>query len=173
VFDGTARVCKPDILKQIIAQLQMDLRTLEQAVELARDTATHADCLGSSKYETMGLEASYLAQGQGVRLLEIERALAYFKGLDIQQSHAGIGLSSVVIVQDEAAEVQVFWLAAQAGGLKLQCDSITDSMTESMTITVITPQAPFGRVLMGKLVTDEFEFSIGGKQRYYEILAVY
>jgi len=179
MFGGTGGACKSDalkanilkaeVLKQIIAQLQMDLRTLEQAVELARDTATHADCLGSSKYETMGLEASYLAQGQGVRLLEVERALEYFKALDIQQSHAEITLSSVVVVQDESAEVQVFWLAAQAGGLKLQCGSMMDSTT----ITVITPQAPFGRILMGKVASDEFEFGIGSKQSCYEIVEVY
>jgi len=70
---------KESFLQCIIEQLASDLLMLEQAVALARDTATHADCLGSSKYETMGLEASYLAQGQGTRLIEVERSLSYFK----------------------------------------------------------------------------------------------
>jgi len=56
---------KHDVLIAIVAQLDDDLLVLERAVSVARDTATHADCLCSSKYETMGLEASYLAQGQG------------------------------------------------------------------------------------------------------------
>jgi len=106
------------ILKAIIAQLQADLLVLEQAVALARDTATHADCLGASKYETMGLEASYLAQGQGVRLLEVERSLAYFtalrarhaieitgKGLEpLIETDVVIGLSSLLLLLSSYAE---------------------------------------------------------------------
>ncbi len=156
---------KRDILAQIIIQLQRDLLILEQAVKLARDTATHADCLGSSKYETMGLEASYLAQGQGIRLLQVERGLAYFKALSLNPSTDVIGLSSLLQLQDEQGQEQLLWLAAEAGGLKLQCGDDW--------LTVITPKAPLGAALMGKVAQDDFEISIAGVTRSYEITAVY
>lgn len=138
---------------------------LEQAVKLARDTATHADCLGSSKYETMGLEASYLAQGQGTRLLEVERSLEYFKKISLDQASTVIKLSSMLELKDEQGMQQVLWIAAEAGGLKVHY--------AGAEITVITPKSPLGRALMAKSCGDAFDINIAGKTANYEILALF
>jgi len=155
---------KHDILNAIIGQLQADVLILERAVSMARDTATHADCLGSSKYETMRLEASYLAQGQGVRLLEIERALEYFRRVNIEESASIIATSSLLVLAGEQGSRQLLWLAAEAGGLKVQHGELT--------IMVITPASPLGQKLIGKEAGDEFEITIAGTRRCYEIAAV-
>jgi len=159
------KIDKFEILTLIIEQLRADLATLEQAVAIARDTATHSDCLGSSKYETMGLEASYLAQGQGTRLLEVERSLEYFKRLKLAEPSLVIGLSSLVLLDDEEGERQMLWLAPEAGGLKVQYGDLI--------ITVITPKSPLGRTLIGKSAGDDFEITIAGKSRDFEVSAVY
>jgi len=153
---------KREIVQSIIDQLQADLWVLEDAVNLARDTATHADCLGSSKYETMGLEASYLAQGQGLRLLEVERALQYFNDLALSPVNGMVGLSSLFVLQDDQGNSQCLWLATEAGGLKVQCG---DAL-----ITVITPKAPLGRAVMGKAIHDSVEVNIAGAIRCYEVV---
>jgi len=158
---------KPDrskILTLIIDQLHLDLASLEQAVAIARDTATHADCLGASKYETMGLEASYLAQGQGTRLLEIEHSLEYFKRLLPVESSSTVALSSLVTLEDDQGDQQLLWLALEAGGLKVICDDLT--------VTVITPRSPLGGELTGRCVGDAFEVSIAGNRRSYEVVAI-
>jgi transcription elongation GreA/GreB family factor len=159
------KIDKSEILALIRAQLRSDLSMLEQAVEVARDTATHADCLGSSKYETMGLEASYLAQGQGTRLLEVERSLEYFKKLPLSEPTVVIGLSSLVVLDNEQGDQQLLWLAAEAGGLKVQYGQ--------KIITVITPKSPLGQALIGKTCDESFEISIAGKNRSYEVVAIY
>ncbi len=156
---------KSEILALIVEQLDADLSVLEQAVAMAHDTATHADCLGSSKYETMGLEASYLAQGQGIRLLEIERSQIWFKALELAEPTAVVAMSSLVELVNDAAEHQVVWFAAQAGGLKVHYGEIE--------VTVITLKSPLGRILLGKVVGDEFEIDIAGKQRSYYVSAVH
>ncbi|OIO72305.1 MAG: transcription elongation factor GreAB [Zetaproteobacteria bacterium CG1_02_53_45] len=158
---------KSEVLSLIIDQLSADLSALDQAVRIARDTATHADCLGSSKYETMGLEASCLAQGQGTRLLEVERALAYFKRLSLAESEhgAGIGLSSLVELTDDAGVRQWLWLAAEAGGLKVHDGQVA--------VTVITAKSPLGRALIGKGAGDDVETTFAGKVRCYHILGCY
>jgi len=166
---------KNAILMAIIKQLQADVLVLEQAVALACDTATHADCLGSSKYETMSLEASYLAQGQGVRLLEVERALAYFTTLlplPVCQSvdkgsapQTTVALPSLLVLQDDAGNKQLLCLATEAGGLKVQYGK--------SWITVITPQAPLGHAVIGKVAGDAFELSIAGTIHEYDVVAVY
>jgi len=156
---------KSEILGLIISQLKSDLAVLEQALKNTRDTATHADCLGSSKYETMGLEASYLAQGQGTRLLEVERSLEYFRRLILTEPSNVIGLSSLVLLEDEQGGQQLLWLAADAGGLKVECGQ--------NIITLITPKSPLGRMLVGKEAGDDFEITIAGKNRSYEVVSVY
>jgi len=155
---------KQQILNLIIAQLRSDLAMSELAVKVARDTASHADCLGSSKYETMGLEASYLAQGQGLRLLEVERALNHFTQLSLRESASAIGLSSLVELEDEHGERQLLWLAADAGGLKIDC--------LGAVITVITARSPLGSALIGKICDDDIAISIAGKERCYMIRSV-
>lgn len=154
---------KQKILTLIIAQLSADLDVCEQAVSIARDTAVHADCLGSSKYETMGLEASYLAQGQGKRLLEVERALAYFEQLSLPAPSPVIGLSSLVVLADEHHEQRYLWLAADAGGLKIDY--------ADTPITIITVKSPLGSALVGKASGDEFEICIAGKTRAYTVVS--
>ncbi|WP_072660644.1 GreA/GreB family elongation factor [Mariprofundus micogutta] len=156
---------KSKILNLIINQLRADLSVLEQAVEIARDTATHADCLGSSKYETMGLEASYLAQGQGTRLLAVERSLVWFKSLECTEPTSTIALSSLVDLVDDTGDSQMLWLAAEAGGLKVRY--------AEMEITIVTTRSPLGRALIGKEAGDDLQINIAGNSRHYEIHSVY
>ncbi|MDQ7003788.1 MAG: GreA/GreB family elongation factor [Ghiorsea sp.] len=154
---------KQNILSQIINQLEADIQIAQQAVDVARDTATHKDCLGSSKYETMGTEASYLAKGQGERLLELHHALAYFKQVQLTPSSQA-SLSSLVSIKNETGKQQSFWLAADAGGLKI--------VHEEQNITVITPQAPLGRALLGKKVGDVVEIKAANKSTEYEVVGI-
>ena len=154
---------KQALFDSVIAQLESDIQVAEQAVEVAIDTATHKDCLGSSKYETMGTEASYLAKGQGERLLELQRALAYFKQLKPETSKS-IQLTSWVVLEDESGKQQSLLLAADAGGLKVSYDK--------QTVTVITPQAPLGKSLMSKTVGDAIELKFTGKTRCFEVIDV-
>ncbi|OIP98937.1 MAG: transcription elongation factor GreAB [Zetaproteobacteria bacterium CG2_30_46_52] len=148
----------------IQAKLSQDIIVAAEAVKIARDTATHKDCLGSSKYETMGTEASYLAQGQGVRLLELERALAYFKQLALIANKSA-SLGAIVCLESEEGIQQTFCLAADSGGLQV--------VFAQQTITVITPQSPMGRAMFGKAAGDSFTLTIAGKTLSYELLMVY
>lgn len=156
---------KAAVLDLIIGQLGADLAALEAAVALSHDTATHADCLGSSKYETMGLEASYLAQGQGVRLLEIERALEQFRRISPGPESDRVGLSSLLSLIDEEGDCQWFWIAREAGGLKVGAGDDE--------VTVITPQSPLGRALMGHRPGDEIEVRLAGRQRSFELVELF
>jgi len=156
---------KHTILALIIHQLEADISIAQQAVKTACDTATHKDCLGSSKYETMGTEASYLAHGQGLRLLEIKHALAYFKQLKLPEPTSSIALCSLLTLNDEQGQQQHLWIAGDAGGLEIR--------HHKKIITVITPQSPLGRALLGKEQGDEITLRIAGKQRCYEISDIY
>lgn len=155
---------KAAILALIVERLRADLAAAEQAVANARDTATHPDAQGSSKYETMGLAASYLAQGQGQRLLEIERALGYFSRLELPPATDKIVLGSLIELRDENDDAQFLWLAPDAGGLKVEHGE--------QSITVVTPRSPLGAALVGRETGEVVEVQIGGRERAYSIGSV-
>ena len=53
--------------QQVLERLAEDLLQAEQAVRAAHETATHEENIAENKYDTLGLEAAYLATGQARR----------------------------------------------------------------------------------------------------------
>ena len=52
----------------IIDKLQADLRIAKDALRASHEAATHAESKAENKYDTRGLEAAYLADGQRRRV---------------------------------------------------------------------------------------------------------
>ena len=50
--------------QQVLERLAEDLLQAEQAARAAHETATHEESVAENKYDTLGLEAAYLATGQ-------------------------------------------------------------------------------------------------------------
>jgi hypothetical protein len=61
---------KRAVLKKIIAKLTGELEVYFRAAEYARAEATHEQNKAENKYDTRGLEASYLARGQSKQAAE-------------------------------------------------------------------------------------------------------
>ena len=53
--------------QQVLERLAEDLLQAEQAVRAAHEAATHEENIAENKYDTLGLEAAYLATGQARR----------------------------------------------------------------------------------------------------------
>ena len=58
---------KPHLLALIVATLAHDLDVLTRAAQTAYEAATAEENIAENKYDTLGLEASYLATGQARR----------------------------------------------------------------------------------------------------------
>ncbi len=61
---------KVTLLAQIVATLEHDVDVLRRAAQTAYETATAEENIAENKYDTLGLEASYLATGQARRTAE-------------------------------------------------------------------------------------------------------
>ena len=157
---------KTEILQSIIAALAADLSTLTAAAKQAHAAATHEECLPDNKYDTTALEASYVAQGQANRAAEIRRALERYRALVLRPFDAEmpIRLTALVTLEaDDGRRLQVF-IGPDAGGVK-----VGQGETEC---TVITPESPFGRELLGRVCDDEVEVDQGESRLNYTIVAV-
>lgn len=138
------------LLQQRVCQrLEDDLALLLAAAADARQAATHEESKAENKYDTRGLEASYLAAGQSRRGEEIRRALSAWRALQLRpyDEASGIQLGALISLTRGQGQVQRFLLGPDGAGLKLP-----DAQGEIM---LITPHAPLGRALLGHGPGDE------------------
>lgn len=154
---------KENLKIAIIAHLKIDHDLLLQAAKKAHEAATHEDNIPDSKYETLALEASYIAQGQANRAQEIAGAIQTFEQLVLRKfdDDSEIRLTALVQLLDEEEQEKWVLLAPQAGGLAVDI--------ESREVMLITPASPLGRALIGSCCGDLVE--VGSKE--YEIIAIY
>jgi len=153
------------LIKKIIARLTDELTVYFRAAQFSRAEATHESSKAESKYDTRGLEASYLARGQSKQAAEIEAAIAEFQKLGAKTLAAGTGIELGALIELEmAGEKNFYFLGPRAGGTEIDHDR--------KVILVITPQSPLGEQLMGKKSGDRPQLKLGKEMRPAKILSV-
>jgi transcription elongation GreA/GreB family factor len=157
---------KAQLQQRILEQLQCDLLIAQRAAQTAYEAATDKANIAENKYDTLGLEASYLAAGQARRLAEIQQALSALQQLPTGafDPQRGIQLGALVLLVDAAEQQRWLLLAPDAAGLK-----INDGERE---IILITPHSPIGQRLLGQAPGDEFALQVGSHLQQLEILRV-
>ena len=157
---------KESLRKLILDALTKDFETANNAANTAKETATSKETVAENKYDTFGLEASYLAHGQSIRVNELAEAIerytsAPFKPFDECDN---IDITALVTLETENNSKKHFFLGPEAGGLKLHW--------ENRDIMVITPNTPLGRQLLGKQLDDTIELYVKNNRIIYEIIAI-
>jgi transcription elongation GreA/GreB family factor len=155
------------LIKQIINELTEVYQTAISAAKRAHKTATDKDNVAENKYDTFGLEASYLAEGQARRVSQCESDLKQFSELlnDDSSTKSLIEMGTIVILEDESIVKTHFFLGPTAGGLKV--------IYNEKEILLITVTSPLGSALMGLSKGDEFELIFGSNEKYYRIINIY
>ncbi len=159
-------MAKTELLGLITATLARNLDIAQRAAQTAYETATHEENVAENKYDTLGLEASYLATGQARRTEEIRQALLKYQGLALRDYDAAVGIQvgALIDLENTRGERQQVFLGPDAAGLTLTLDGTV--------VTVITPLAPLGMALLGKFAGDEVSVRIGNSLQHSEILRV-
>jgi transcription elongation GreA/GreB family factor len=153
------------IIKKITAALTGELELYFRAAQYARAEATHEQNKPENKYDTRGLEASYLARGQSRQAAELEAAITEFEKLNPRPLAAGeaIGLGALVELE-LGGERSFYFLGPRAGG--------TEVTHDRKEILVITPQSPLGEQLLGKKSGDRPQLTVGGVKQSACIVSV-
>lgn len=156
---------KKDLVRQIIDQLEVDLKALKAAALETYSAATGDESKPENKYDTRALEASYLAGAQAKRAADLEASLGVFKTMVVKEfdSKSRIESTALVDVDLDGKETRVFIAPAR----------VSLNLTfQNTVIQVITPQSPLGEALLGLKVGDVAKVDRGVRQLEYEILAV-
>jgi transcription elongation GreA/GreB family factor len=158
-------VNKRALVKKIIAQLQSELAVYHKAARAAHAEATHEQSKAENKYDTRGLEASYLARGQSKQAAEIAQAIEQFEKLPLRDfgKNDAIDLSAFVELKGKD-ERSFYFIGPRAGG--------TEIVHEKKEVLVITPSSPLGQQLVGKKQNDQLKIEIGGSGNKYRVASV-
>lgn len=158
---------KQAIVQQVIERLGLELQAAEQAARVAHETATHEENIAENKYDTLGLEAAYLAAGQARRVEEISQRLRVWRQLQVRPygDAQGIRLTSLVLLADDNDQQQWLFLGPEGAAIKVQI--------EQQVILVLSPDAPLGQRLLGRHISDEIELTVAGRSQHHEIIEAY
>jgi len=138
------------ILQALLAKLDDDLSRHLAANKRASAGATDSETRAETKWDTCGLEASYLARGHAQQFNELAAGVQQLRGtIVLDFTHRPIGTGALVEV-DLGNGPKLFLLNHCGGGSKLTVDG--------RDIMVITTESPVGAALLGKKQGDLFSF---------------
>jgi len=154
---------KRELIDRIVARLEKDLADLTRAALTTHAEATDEENKAEDKYDTRGLEASYLAHGQSKAAEEVAQALAQFQAMVPRDFTRGepIALGALVTIEN----VGTYFFGPRAGGTEVKDD-------DDQTVSVITPQSPLGRQLLGRKQGDLVAIELGTRKHSVGIGAV-
>lgn len=156
---------KRALIEKIIKQLTSDLEGYLRAARAAHAEATHEQSRAENKYDTRGLEASYLARGQSKQAAEIEAAMEAFGKLDARAFAPGEPAALGALVELEGAgERTIYFIGPKAGG--------TEVMHQKREVLVITPASPLGEQIMGRKQGEFLQMNIAGATNKYLVASV-
>lgn len=157
---------KADLVQIIVQQLEDKLQIALAATQRAIDAATDEETVPEHKYDTLALEASYLAHGQAMRVQESEQELRQYRALVIRDfTDAPIRIGAYVVLEGDDSSVKRFFVGPCSGGLTVNW--------QGNEVFVLTAQSPLGRALVGKEEGEEVSIKLGGKTKRYEVVTVF
>ena len=133
---------KSGIVRALLEKLEQELRRHQQANEKAVAGATDSESRAESKWDTGGLEASYLARGHAKQFALLSTQVQRLRGfVPSTFSNRPIGMGALVECEANGYAFQVLLLDC-GGGIELSVDGIE--------VTVVTPESPLGAALLNK-----------------------
>jgi len=152
------------LLETLLIELNRVHQVAVDAVKRAHATASDKANIPENKYDTLALEAGYLAQGQSKRVEQCIADIQAFKKVDYQACEK-VKSGALVLLLDEADNEKWLFFGPAAGGLKVVFDN--------KSIVVVTVSSPLGQAINNAEVEQEVSVNIAGKTACYEIMEIH
>lgn len=158
---------KTALLRAIVTKLQGELNTAIKASQIAHESATHSENIAENKYDTLGLEAAYLAHGQSLRIVELQTAISVLETFRCPKfsPESAIMAGALVCLLDDNEHQRLIFISPSTGAMSL--------IFEGQLVQVISQAAPLGQALDRKHCGDELALCINNDWQGYEVIAVH
>lgn len=156
---------KAALVQKIIAQLAAELEGYARSARAAHAEATDEQSKAENKYDTRGLEASYLARGQSKQAAETADALDRFTGLELREFGPDDPIDYGALVQLRTGSASAcYFVGPSAGGTEIRQDDVE--------VLVVTPHSPLGQQLIGKKRGDRWETQNPTMRETFHVVSV-
>ncbi len=157
---------KSSLQQQVLDRLAEDLLRVETAARVAHETATHEENIAENKYDTLGLEAAYLATGQARRAEAIRQAISRWRHFrpGVYDAGKGIQVGALVTLIDSDDKEQSLFIGPNGGSMQVTSDGLL--------VQVVSSEAPLCRAMLGKTEGDEVSLQIATTRQQFEVLSV-
>jgi transcription elongation GreA/GreB family factor len=143
---------KNHVFQAVKKKLDEQLQLLIAAAMEAREYSTAEDSKAENKYDTRGLEASYLASGQSLRAQKLREQIFRLENMNLSDlgkpSQVVVGTLVQVLVDDSLSK---HFFILPVGGVDVE--------VEGVKFQTITIESPVGKILLGQKQGDEFEWN--------------
>ncbi len=144
---------KSSVIDSLKASLQAQHSRAVAAAESAAEGATGDDTKAESKYDTRGLESSYLAAGQAGLADELARIIGVIDRFDFRDFSATDPIETGALVKVEFEGDENWYLIAPGGG------GMTFDSSDGEPATVIGPETPLAMRLYDKKAGENLDDS--------------
>lgn len=161
------KIDKKALVALIVKNLKQELSQAINAANEAHAAAVDDQSIAETQYDTLAIEASYLAEGQSRRVQELQEALLNYQELILVEFDESIpiALSALVQLYADSKKQHWFFIGPAAGGFRCHLNE--------QHITVITPKSPIGLVLMREFEGDNINVILGNSKLTDYIANVY
>ena len=145
----TLRMDKAQFFQCLLSTLRQEVNSAVNAAKDAAEYATNEESRAQSKWDTQGLEASYLAAGQASQARQWADAIDNLQSEreDLLKPNSRVCLGALFSC-NFGDSVEYFFFAGTAGGQSIVLDG--------HEVTVITAQSPLAGTLMDLKAGDNF-----------------
>jgi len=152
---------KLELIAAMQAALETELERQKEANEKASAGATDSEAKAESKWDTQGLEASYLARGYAQQYEALMAQVDTVRKFELR-SFRGKAIGVGALLECEMnAYTSLFFLFSCCGGMDLKVDG--------QEVTVITPQSPVGAALLNKREGDTYSVPSGANGKVVQV----
>jgi hypothetical protein len=163
---------KQKIIGALVLQLEDEVKLLTKAALEAREAATHEESKAEDKYDTRGLEASYLAGAQAKRVFELRELIKSYQFLELKKFGHDEAIAATALVRADYKATHAatpipstFFIVPKGGGHFLDL--------EGQKIQVVSPTSKIGHELIGRKLGESFEIAVASGARDYRIVGIF
>lgn len=140
---------KAELLKKIQEKLEVQLEAALAEALSAKEAANHPEAKAENKYDTRGLEASYIAQAQAARVEKIKEDLYNLSKISPPQDTEKVQMGSLIKAFYHQQQRESFLILLPVGGIEVN--------HQGKTVKSISLQSPLGQKLIGLYDGDEIQ----------------
>ena len=157
---------KQHLLNAIIAHFEGEYTTLAGAARATYEAATHEENRAENKYDTRGLEASYLAESQARRANELRQTVNIYRALEMRSFGEDDAIAMTALVEvDDGQQSKWYFIGPRGGGTAINVDG--------KSVTILSGASPMGRSLLGNYISDEVETGPVQSRKTLEIVSLF